>query len=141
MDARLLFDVVNWVINNFGRYPWFVIIGGVGSVAILALTFVLTEFVGLWYLASYILSVLLGWTVAFFLNAKITFQNQARDRHWRRYLHFLTLYSVLGAVNFALVFWLTSIIKLPYLLSIVSVLVPLSLLNFWINRIVVFNYH
>ncbi|OHA58422.1 MAG: hypothetical protein A2571_01425 [Candidatus Vogelbacteria bacterium RIFOXYD1_FULL_44_32] len=124
---------------KFYRYLWFVLIGALGSLFVLGGTYVLTEFLHWWYLLAYVLATFVAWTAVFFLNAQVTFKDHNRDHYLQRYLSFFGLYTIIGLVNFGLVFLLTSVVGLYYLLSIVLVVVPLSLFNFWVNQIYIFN--
>ena len=114
-------------------YPLFVVVGGIGSVFILLMTYIMTDILGLWYLFSYIVSTISGWTLVFVLNRKFTFKIFINERQSTQYFKFIVIYGFMGLINFSLVFFLTSIINIYYLLSIVLVVVPISLINFFIS--------
>lgn len=128
------------LIAKFKQYPWFVIIGVSGLVIVLALTYMLTEFFHIWYLVSYIAATLVAWTVGFFLNSAITFRGHRKDKYFKRYLHFMGVYLVMGLLNFALVYVLTSIIGVYYLFSVILVVFPMSLMTFHVNKRHVFEH-
>ena len=127
-------------IRKFKRYPHFIMIGLTGFVINLVLTAVFTEFFDLWYLLSYIMAALLSWVFNFYMNSRFTFRGHNSEHSLKRYIFYLQTYGMMGLASLALVYILTSIAGMYYLLSIFIVSAIMSLATFVFNKKVVFKY-
>lgn len=80
------------------RVVRYIISGGTAAAANLSILYILTEFFGVWYLASSIAAVCVGWVVAFLLQKFWAFQSPELDR-----VHIqLSLHTLLSLANIAL---------------------------------------
>lgn len=131
--------MIRKALKEFYFYPQFILIGLMGTICILLLTFFLTDFLGWWYFFSYVSSTLIGWTFIFILNSRFTFQRGTLGTWPTEYFKFLSVYLFMGLINFSLVFFLTSIMGIYYILSIVVVVIPISVFNFLLNKYYVFT--
>ncbi|MBU6321333.1 MAG: GtrA family protein [Patescibacteria group bacterium] len=116
------------------RFASFACIGGAGFVVNITITYLLTEYLGWWYLASYVLATVASWTLVFLANSRITFAGHEKDNYARRYSVFMLGYTAVFAGNAALVYLLTSILHVYYLLSITGVTVSLTFVTFLFTR-------
>jgi len=116
----------------------FATVGAGGFLLNLAVTFVLTEFAGLWYLLSFIAGTWTNWTWNFLLNSRVTFYGHDRSRYFFQYIRFLGMYSVASIVSMSLVYALTSIMEVYYMLSIIIVSLAVSPFTFLYSRRFIF---
>lgn len=117
----------------------FVAVGGVGTLVNVGVTYLGVEYLGLWYLWSFCIAALVGWTVIFVGNALFTFPEHERCSYGRKYLTFLAGYLGAFWVNIAIVFLLTSILTIHYLISIVIAALLTTLLTFTFSKRLVFR--
>ena len=116
----------------------FILCGLIAFIVLVAITYFLTEVVGLWYLFSYLIGVFISWTISFLLNSRFTFNYRGGDK-LRAYRKFIFLYTTGGIVNFLFVYFLTDILGLYYLASILIVAFFIVTSSFFINREIIFK--
>ncbi len=88
--------------------------GAIGGAVLMGLTYLLTEYVHLFYMVSYLISFLVSVAVAYFLNGRFTFQRRGSLSKFSQYL----LGSVVAyAFNAGFVYYLTEHYHLWYVLS------------------------
>jgi len=114
-------------------------IGAFGNGINLGTTFALTEWVRIYYMASYTVATLGTWLVMFFLHSRITFRGHDRTNQHHRFLKFITVYGIGFLLNSTLVYFLTEFVHLYYMLSILSVTIVLSVGTFLVNKKRVFK--
>ncbi|RJR13519.1 GtrA family protein [Candidatus Parcubacteria bacterium] len=122
--------------REFGR---FLIAGGSGFLATLAVTFVLTEYVGWWYFASFVVSQVAGWTLIFALNTFFTFSESYRGDLLARFGAFLLTYLGAFIVNALIVLVFTEGFGVHYLFSMVIGVAAVVGINFFISKHVIFS--
>jgi putative flippase GtrA len=115
-------------------------VGGIGLLINLSVTFLFTEFFGLWYFWSYLIGTLISWTCSFFLNARFTFVSVPKTlKSWLgRYVIFIGGYLAFFWVNAGIVFVLTSLFNVSYLISIITGAVLTMFGTFTLSRTVIF---
>lgn len=92
--------------------------GAIFSLINLAVLFVFTEFVGLYYLISSVFAFFIGSTGSFLLNKKWTFQENIIEKETeRKYLKFLSINILTSLAGAAILFILTSLFYFYYLIS------------------------
>jgi putative flippase GtrA len=121
--------------------PWlfakFVLVGGTGLCIVLALTYILTDILHVWYFISFVLSTWVSWTFVFFGNAIFTFDAEHAIKV-QNYFTFIAGYLMLFCVNASIVFILTSVIGVYYEISILVGTAVTTLLTFWFSSSVIF---
>jgi putative flippase GtrA len=127
--------------SEIQRLGFFVFAGAAGLLINLSLTYFLTEYVRVWYLWSFCIGTIVSWTCSFFLNAFLTFNyrpNALRD--WcTRYLLYVMGYLGFFWINIGIVYAGTSIMGLPYLVSISLSAVATTAGTYLMSRSVVFS--
>lgn len=124
------------------KYFIFLIGGGLGLLVNLVITFFLTEFLHLWHMVSYIFGLAANIVVNFVYHKYITFK--VKDKMQKRILKFIVVYFLVVIVSWALVYLFTEIIvfssfKYYYLIIIVLVTLVVSIVNYLLNKLWVFN--
>ncbi len=125
--------------KNLKQFASYVLMGGLAFGLNLGLTFVLTEYLGFWYLLSVILGTLASWTAMFFLNSNFTFRVESDGKVGVRYLKNIILYLVLAPIGWGLVYVLTTVLGVFYLLSQVIVVASMALISFLLSRNYIFE--
>jgi len=128
-----------------GRYPrWarigrFLVSGGLATLVNLGLLYVLTDWVGVWYLISAIISFAAAFFVSFTLQKFWTFEDRSREgMHFQAGLFFLVATLNLGLNTFFL-YLLVEYAALHYLLAQIIVSAFIAVENFFIYRFVIFR--
>ncbi len=92
----------------------FALAGSIGGGVLMGLTYILTEYVHLFYMVSYVIAFLASVFMAYFLNGRFTFKRQGSLSKFGQYL----LGSVVAyAFNAGFVYYLTEYLHLWYVLS------------------------
>ena len=95
-----------FLLNLFKHQPVkFVISGGSAAVVNLGAAYVLTDWLGFWYLTASVISFILSLVVSFSLQKFWTFRDHVLD-HWHK--QFL-LYLIMAVANLAVNTWLVFI--------------------------------
>lgn len=121
------------------QFVRFVLIGGIGMLINMGVTYLGVEYLGLWYLWAFCLAALVGWTAIFIGNALFTFPEHERHSYRRKYVTFILGYTSIFWVNAGLVFVFTSLLSVHYLVSIVLGTIITTLLTFTFNKKVIFR--
>lgn len=121
------------------KFVTFGVVGGTGLLVNLGVTYVLTQYAGLWYFFSFIIATFVSWNVVFFANSLFTFRGHPKEHYARRYATFMLGYLGIFFFNAALVYTLTSILHFYYLLSITFVTALSTILTFLFSK--KFVYH
>jgi len=122
--------------NHIKQFGIFLIGGGLGALINLALTYLLTEFFGVWYMGAYSLGVCANIIFNFWYHKNITFKIQ--DKLRRRMVKFALTNVFIGGGIMVLVYMLTEILKVQYILSGIIAIGLMSIINFLINKFWVF---
>ena len=112
---------------------------GVGGMVIfifeLFLTILLTEHFEVKYYNSFAIALFIGTVLLYFYHSSITFPNSRK----KRYHYFFFTYTFSGALFWFLSILVTKMVKLHYSLGIILTAVPISIINFSINKYIVFK--
>jgi len=115
----------------------FGIVGGLMIILNVAIIYTLTNFLGIYYIISAILSYLFLTGLSFFLNEKWTFNsitNHAHKKMWHRFVSYY-LVSLSGmTLNIIILFLLTEYGNVFYLYSSIIASFSVFLWNFALNK-------
>lgn len=126
--------------NILVQFVRFVGAGAVGLIVLLGVTYALTEFADMWYFWSYAVGTICGWTSIFFMNSFFTFSGHAKERYASKYILFVGMYTFAFAVNAGLVYVLTSLFDLYYIVSIIAATAITTCITFTFSKMVIFTY-
>lgn len=135
----MLREFMNNTSATIKQFVRFCLIGGAGLVVILALTHIGVRFLHLWYFSAYLISTLLGWSIVFVLNVLWTFHDTEHPRHAGHYFGFLAGYVGIYCLNASLVYILTSLLGIHYLISITFSSGVGAVFSFLFNKYVIFR--
>ena len=135
--------------RNIRRYATFITGGGIGLIINLAITAFLTEALGIWHMASYMVGLAANLVFNFAFHRGITFAKKDKTAH--RFSLFVPLTLLIIGANWTLVYIFTEKVTLEwlvfipilkryyYLLAITGITGIVSIANYILNRKLVFK--
>ena len=119
------------------KFRWlrFGIVGAVGAVVHLAVLYGLTDLMGLWYIASGVIAVLVAATNNYILNHIWTFKERKIDSHSVGWLKYLLLAGLTDGTYIGLLAFFTEVVGLWYMLSAVLSLLIIFPVRYNIARL------
>lgn len=127
------------LLGEAGLVVRFVISGGLAAASLFATLYVLTDVLGLWYVASAALAWLVSMLVSFALQRAWTFRTQGRARATRQLTQFMTLGVMNAAINAGLMYALVDRLGVHYLLAQFGLAFLIAAWNFVIMRYAIFT--
>lgn len=115
------------------RYVKFIFGGGLSLILNLLVTYVLTEFLHLWHMISYSIALGLEIIFLFLYHSVVTFKQRGK------FLLFAVIILFISTLNWIFVYLLSVTLEIQYLISIVVVALGISVLNYLMNKKLVFN--
>ena len=111
------------------------LVGGIGVGVNLGLLYVLTDFLGIWYILSQVIAITISITNNFFLHRYWTFKNEISEpKTIERYVKFFIV-SVIGmGIQLGLTFALVENYDMYYLYAAVIAIGSASAFNYLVNR-------
>ncbi len=124
---------INEIKKDLYRYVKFVFGGGISLILNLLITYLLTELIGFWHMVSFAIALSLETIFLFAYHSKVTFKVNGKFKI------FVIVILLISFLNWILVYLLTEKIKMQYLIAIVLVAGVVSILNYFINKKIVFK--
>ncbi len=125
----------SWQLQLF-RY---IFVGGFAFIVDYSLLYILTEFIGLYYLLSATISFIAGLLANYLLSIRWIFKD---SKYENRTIEF-TIFAVIGVIGLlfnALLMWLaTDVIHFYYMVSKLFVAAIIMLWNFFCRKLILFN--
>lgn len=119
----------------------YVISGGLSAVTTVSILYMLTQWMGLWYIFSTIIAYLIGFIVSFTLQKFWTFQNNQNDRiASQAFFYFLIVAGNLG-LNTLGVYILVEKFRMWYILADVVTIVLIACESFFLYALVFKKNH
>jgi len=111
------------------------LVGGIGVGVNLGLLYILTDFLGIWYILSQGIAIAVSITNNFFLHRYWTFKNEiVEPKTLERYVKFFIV-SVIGmGIQLGLTFMLVENFAMYYLYAAVLSIIAASAFNYLLNR-------
>ena len=120
------------------QFVRFCLVGGAGLLINLLITHVGVVVFHLWYFYAFLVATLFAWTSIFIANAFITFPEHSKSDYRNKYARFLFGYGAIFLINASLVFALTSLLGVPYLISIMFSALVTAGLTFLFSKYAVY---
>lgn len=120
------------------RLVRYLISGGTGAAVDFGLLFALTDWLGLWYLASAVIAFVVAFGVSFVLQKLWTFRDRATDRVKRQLAFYLAVALANLVLNTALVFVFVEYAGLYYLFAQFLAAGLIAVSSFFIYRRLIF---
>ncbi len=119
-------------LKKYNKFLKFCIVGGIGVVINIGLLYTLTEYIGLFYLASSAIAIEISIISNFILNNFWTWK-KSKTGFSKKFLQFNLVSIAALVINLAVLFTLTEIFELWYILSQLAGIVLATLINFYLN--------
>lgn len=119
--------------TDFYRYVKFIFGGGLSLMLNLLVTYILTEVVHLWHMLSFGIALGLEIFFLFIYHSLFTFKKKGR------FLVFVIVILFISTLNWILVYIASITLGIHYLISIIGVALLVSLLNYGLNKKLVFR--
>lgn len=128
-----------WIgyLNYLKQYIIFIIGGAIGLLISMIVTYILTEFFNIFYMLSYAVSMIFTFFIMFMYHSYITFKGFKYNH--KRFIKFVVISIILVFANWGLVYIVTELFKIHYLISIFLVTLFLSIINYTLNKLFIFN--
>lgn len=124
---------LNEMIKEFRKYVIFIIGGGISLLINLAVTYTFTEYAGLWHMLSFTIALFVEIIFLFVYHTYITFKTNGR------FIKFTMVILFISFLNWIGVYIVSVIIKINYIISIILVAFIISIMNYYMNNILVFK--
>ncbi|HOG04640.1 MAG TPA: GtrA family protein [Paludibacter sp.] len=125
--------------NVFVQIIRYFISGGIAATVDFGLLYLLTEFLGLYYLLSAVISFSVGLLITYLFSVTWIFNQRRISNRWIE----LLIFSVIGVVGLLLTYlfmqYFTEVIKLHYMLSKVLTTIIVFFWNFLTKRFILFT--
>lgn len=110
--------------------------GGTAAVVNLGLLYILTDFVGLYYIASGILAFCIAVIVSFFMQKKLTFEDHSTENTHKKFLIYIIVAVINLVVNTSLLYFFTDFVGFHYIISQIISSGLVAVWSYFIYRIV-----
>ena len=118
----------------------YIISGGTATLANFSTLYILTEFFHVWYLASSVVALSVGFVVSFILQKFWAFKNRDMDRVHMQATWHVTLSLANVAINTTLMFVLVEYVHLWYMLAQFFSAGLLACMNYFVYKHVIFPH-
>ena len=115
------------------RYIKFLFGGGLSLLLNLGITYTLTTFLHFWHMLSFGIALICEILFLFVYHSYVTFRKNGK--FWT----FVAVILFISGLNWLFVYFLTEILSLQYLIAIVLAAGVISLLNYGLNKMLVFG--
>jgi putative flippase GtrA len=116
------------------QFIQFCIVGASGALVNTGLLYFFKEVLGIWYVYGAIISTLTSFCTNYILNRLWTFHNSPEKSFLRGLIKYLAVSFIAFAINISVLIFLTEIIGLWYLFSLLIGILFSMLWNFFMNR-------
>ncbi len=141
--------MIDWAKDKYGelngKYPThakigrYLIAGGTAAFTNIALLFVFTDFLGIWYIASAIMAFILAFIVSFTLQKYWTFQDGSKDQIHRQAVIYLTVAVVNLLVNTGLLYLQVEYLGVYYIFAQLIASALIAVESFFVYQIFIFK--
>ncbi|OGI70931.1 hypothetical protein A3B84_02210 [Candidatus Nomurabacteria bacterium RIFCSPHIGHO2_02_FULL_35_13] len=104
----------------------FSVLGGIGTLAGLAILYFLTDLLGMWYIASSSLGEVANFFISFNVHKYQTFKNGKGEKTKQELALYLIIILIYLGINIVLMYLFTDICDIQYLISKIMILGILS---------------
>ncbi|NMC51615.1 GtrA family protein [Candidatus Kuenenbacteria bacterium] len=128
--------IINYFLQK--KFIRFAISGGIATVVDISLLYILTEWLGIWYLISSVFSFLVGSITHFSISRAWVFDDRGK-KYWQQYKSFFVIHLVGLAINTAALYILVEYFDVYYIAAkIITVIFGVSW-TFWANKKLTFE--
>ncbi len=125
--------IISLIKENWYGYFKFLFGGGLSLILNLTVTYLLTEFFQLWHMLSFAIALCTEILFLFGYHSLVTFRT--KGKFWV----FLIVILFISALNWVGVYLASVVLEIHYIISIVIVALIISVLNYFLNKRLVFR--
>lgn len=122
--------------HNFFR---FAVSGGIATLVDIGLLYILTEYIGIWYLISSVFSFLIGSLTHFTISRYFVFKSFEKT-YWRQYASFFIIHLGGLTINTAGLYVLVEFCHIYYILAKLLTVILGVAWTFWANKKFTFQH-
>lgn len=130
ITQKLLYSEIK---KDIFRYVKFIFGGGLSLILNLIVTYLLTEFLMLWHMVSFGIALAIEILFLFTYHSLVTFRKRGK------FGLFVIVILFISVLNWLFVYLFSVVLGIQYLISIVVVALIISLLNYFLNKKLVFK--
>ena len=120
--------------HSIKQYFKFIIVGGIGVVINLTILFLLTEFLGIYYIVSEIIAFITAIIHNYSINKIWTFKERLKDESLKKFSQYF-LISLIGLViNLIVLYFLVEFFHIWYIIAELFATTISSIVNFYGNK-------
>ena len=132
-------EIINKVWNERYKIIRFLFSGAVGAGTNLLILFVLTHYLGLYYVVSVIISFIIATTVSFIMQKYWTFQDNSKEVIHNQALIFTIVSGINLIINTAIVYSFVEFAHFHYLIGQIFASIIVAFESFFIYKIFIFK--
>jgi dolichol-phosphate mannosyltransferase len=121
-------------LGNIAQITRFLISGGIGTVVYFLTLYLLTEFAGVWYIASSVIAFLLNSATTFVFQKLWTFKNRDSVEVPKQLFLYTSLRVGLLATSTTLLYALVEYAHIHYLVVPILLMIPLTIVSFILTK-------
>jgi dolichol-phosphate mannosyltransferase len=122
---------------QFVMYNFIGLIAGILNIALL---YYLTEFGGIYYIYSAIISLFLVNALKFFMNKSWTFKEKLKRHCWKEFVKFMLVGLLTIIMNIIVLYILTDFIGIYYIISQLIAIMFNGIVGFYLNETWTFDH-
>jgi len=123
-------------LRNIGKYTFFSVIATIADIVSL---YILTEFIGVFYLLSVKLSYFVGMLITFFGNKKYTFKNNKIKTSTHKFIDFLVISVIDLCMHVIFIKILTEYLGVWYIFSKIITVVIIFFVKYYMHKKIAFR--
>ncbi len=126
-------------IKKHAKIARYLIAGGTAAFTDLALLYIFTDFVHIWYVISVVLAFIIAFGVSFGLQKFWTFRDNSMDKIHKQGFIYLFVAVVSLIVNTYAVYLLVSMLHIHYIISQIIVSAAIAVVNYFVYNKLIFR--
>ncbi len=119
---------------NPKQYFQFITVGGIGVILNLALLFLFTEFIGMYYILSESLAFFIATVNNFILNKVWTFKENLKNDPFKKLIQYLGISMIGVTINLSVLFLLVEFFSIWYMIAEIFATAASSVVNYLGNK-------
>ena len=132
---KIYIKLINIFITK--NFLLFILGGGLSYLIKIGLTWVMINWIELPYYVIYPISLLIAIIVIFFYNSIVTFR--VTDQMGKRFIKYAISVLIFNLLDYGMVIFLTEVVSLYYLISIIIVTSILMICKFLVFKMIIFK--
>ncbi|MBM3232518.1 GtrA family protein [Candidatus Pacearchaeota archaeon] len=121
--------------KTISEFLKFAIIGAINTAIHIGVLYILVDYLGVYYILASFIGFVLAVTNSFIMNTKFTFKRKIKEKTAERYTKFFVVSIIAAIVNLILLYIITEIFGVYYILSQLFATAGSLIINFMGNKL------